>query len=329
MGVRGAANYIPALARGHKIFPEHLAGMIGLPSVGDIWYVDAANGDDSANSGTSRDDAFATVAQAYSTATANQDDVVLVVHGGGTGRTSESTAITWAKRYTHLIGATGSLRQDNRAGISFATGGSLTISENGCIFSNLTFTSSADIDSTVSLTGSYNTFNSVDFKGTSNATSADSTPWRALTITGGQENNFLSSTFGSDTMSRGVANATVEFASAASRNNFENCLFTMHNDTANTPVHVLHSDANSVDRWTRFSGCTFYSFWTNRSDKTAAVFDLSTQSTTADVIMDGAQGGNVAIGFDDWEASASGSLWFPPFSDGTDNGLLGLAVNNS
>ena len=30
----------PALKFGAKIYPEDIAGMIGLPSVGNIWYVD-------------------------------------------------------------------------------------------------------------------------------------------------------------------------------------------------------------------------------------------------------------------------------------------------
>lgn len=323
-----ASNDIPTLRYGNKIYPEDLAGVLGLPTVGSVIYVDPSSGIDT-NGGGTQEDALATVSAAYAKATSGQHDVVLISPSGGTGRASESTAISWAKRFTHLIGSSAPTVQDARAGISFATGGSLTMSENGCIFRNFTLTSSADIDSTVSLTGSYNSFSRVDFKGTSNATSADSTPWRALTISGGQENTFDECTFGADTMTRGVANSTLEFASAASRNVFNNCRFVMHNDTANTPTHVLFSGTNSVDRWVEFNTCSFYSFWTNHSDKTAAVFDLSAQTATCDVLMTGGQGANVAIGFDDWEASASNFIWFPPFSDGTDNGLLGLAVNNA
>ena len=53
MSIRGAAKHIPSLARGNKIFPEHVASLLGLPHVGNIFYVDANNGDDSANSGES------------------------------------------------------------------------------------------------------------------------------------------------------------------------------------------------------------------------------------------------------------------------------------
>src|SRR3990167_6122759 len=123
---------------GLKIKPNNLAGMIGLPHVGNIYYIDANSGSDTANSGTSQDDAFATVAQYYNTAVSGNHDVGIIAPSGGTGRTSETTAITWAKRFTHLIGSAAPTAQDARAGIGFGAGGSLVISENGCLFKTLT-----------------------------------------------------------------------------------------------------------------------------------------------------------------------------------------------
>lgn len=192
------------------------------------------------------------------------------------------------------------------------------------MFKSLTFFSSADIDETVSITGSYNSFVGMDFKGTSNATSADSTPWRALNISGGQENYFGNCSFGGNTYTRGVANATLELENSASRNFFDGCYFSMHNDTANTPVHVLLTGSSAIDREITFRDCTFYSFWTNHSDKTAAVIDASAQSATGDIIM---AGNTVAVGFDDWEAVASNIVWFMPFTATTN--AIGLAVNNA
>jgi len=320
-----AHDYYPGVKK-YKWYPEDIAGMIGLPHVGNIFYVDPNSGSDTANSGTSQNDAFKTIAVAYAACTSGQHDVVVVAPTGGTGRTAETTAITWAKRFTHLMGSAAPLAENTRAGISFGTGGSLTISENGCIFKNLTFTSSADIDESVSVTGSYNGFYNVNFKGTYNATSADSTPWRALNINGGQENYFGGCTLGSNTMTRGAANATLELESAASRNMFEDCYFTMHNDTANTPVHVLLTGTNAVDRELRFKNCTFYSFWTNHTDKTAAVFNNSADTSTSDIIMEGT---NLAVGFDDWEASASNKMWFPSYEAQDAGAYTGLAINNA
>jgi hypothetical protein len=321
-----ARDYIPALQYGNKIMPEDIAGMIGLPHVGDIYYVDPYAGSDTANSGTSQDDALATVAEAYGKCTSGKHDVVVIAPTGGSGRSAETTEITWAKRFTHLIGSAAPTAQDPRAGIEFGTGGSFTLSENGCLFKNLTFTSSADIDETVSISGNYNSFLGVDFKGTYNATSADSTPWRALNINGGKENYFGSCTFGSDTMSRGAANATVEFENAASRNVFDECRFVMHNDTANTPVHVLLTGTSAIDRWIEFKNCSFYSFWTNYADKTAGVINASAQTATGDILM---TGNNLAVGFDDWEGTASNRVWFPPYEAHDAGAYTGLAINNA
>lgn len=318
-----ARNYLSELKYGAKITPQDISGLLNLPSVGNIWYVDPTNGSDSAGNGTSQAGAFATVATALNAATANNHDVIIISPTGGTGRTAETTAITWNKRFTHLIGSAAPTMQDARAGISFSTGGSLTISENGCIFANLTFNGTADINVPVTVTGSYNSFSGVDFKGSLNATTGDDAAARALVITGGQENTFSACTFGADTYLRSTSNATVEFGSAASRNVFDGCNFIMAAD-ATTPVHVLFSGTNSVDRWLQFNDCTFYAFYTNHADKVAAVFDLSAQTATADVIM---SGNALAVGFDDWEATASNLMWFQPYTATTS--AIGLAINNA
>ena len=264
-----ARDYIPALKYGHRIYPEDIAGMLGLPHVGNIYYVDPNSGNDTSNSGTSQDDALKTVATAYGKATSGNHDVIIIAPSGGTGRTSETTAITWAKRFTHLIGSAAPTLQDVRAGISFGTGGSLTISENGCIFKNLTLTSSVDTDVTVSLTGDYNYFEGVDFKGTYNATSIGSTPWRALSMTGAEENTFVGCTIGSDTMTRSAANASLEFSTACARNVFDGCFFPVFTDDA-TALFVIADSAADMDRFTIFRSCIFHNA-VNSSSSTMTV----------------------------------------------------------
>lgn len=316
-------QYVAGLGSQFLFSPNDIAGVLGIPSVGNIFYVDPAAGSDTANSGTMMDDAFATVAAGLDACVSGQHDVVIISPTGGTGRTSETTAITWNKRFTHLIGSAAPTQQDARAGINFGTGASLTISENGCIFANVTLTGTADINVPVTITGDYNSFIGVDFKGSLNSDTGDDAAARALVLSGAQENTFTGCTFGADTFNRSAANTTVEFASAASRNVFTDCLFVMAAD-ANTPTHVLFSGTNSVDRWLQFNNCTFYAFYANHADKIAAVFDLSAQTATADVIM---SGNCLAVGADDWEASASGIMWFQPFT-ATAN-AIGLAINNS
>jgi len=321
-----ARDYIPALRYGHKIMPEDLAGVLGLPYVGKVIYVDPSGGNDTANSGNSFNDAYKTVATAYAAATSGQHDVVLIAPSGGTGRTAETTAITWGKRFTHLIGAAAPTFQDARAGMNFSgtTGtasGSLTVSENGCIFRNLTLTTTDDNNSFVTVSGDYNAFIGCDFKGALNGTTGDDTAARALVLSGGQENTFAGCTFGADTFDRSAANYTVEFAAAASRNVFDDCQFIMSSD-ATTPRHIYFSGANSIDRWVRFNNCLWYNFTTNDTAQITAAMNLATQTATGHVLLTGHQ---LLVGIDNWESTASGRLWITQHT-ATAN-AVGQAIN--
>jgi hypothetical protein len=314
-------DYNGAMKSGAKILPHNIAGLIGLPYVGKVFYVDPSGGNDTTNSGTSQNDALATVSAAFAKCTSGHHDVVIIAPTGGTGRATETTAITWNKRFTHLIGSAAPTAQDARAGISFGTGGSLTISENGCVFKSLTFNGTADINVPVTITGHYNAFIGVDFKGSLNADTGDDAAGRALYINGGQENTFAGCTFGADTFNRSTTNATVEFASAASRNVFDSCRFIMAADNVG-PNHILLTGTSAIDRWLEFKDCSFYSFWANDADKVTHVIDASAQTATGHILMTGM---NTMIGFDDWEASDSGKVWFQGYTN-TSN-VIGIAIN--
>lgn len=314
-------DYVPAMKYGAKIYPEDVAGMVGLPHVGTIYYIDASGGSDS-NSGSSQNDAFATVAKYYDTATANKHDVGIIAPSGGTGRTAETTAITWAKRFTHLVGSAAPTAQDPRAGIGFGTGGSLSITENGCLFKTLTFNGTTDINVPVTVSGDYNSFLGVDFKGSLNATTGDDTAMRCLYLNGAQENYFGGCTFGQDTIMRSAANATVEFASAASRNVFEDAKFIAAIDAA-TPVHVLFTGTSAIDRWVEFKNTSFYSFSANNGTAMTACMDLSAQTATGHVLMTG--NSCMMGGITDWEATASGRIYMQGYTN-TAN-VIGIAIN--
>lgn len=315
-----AARYIPALKDGNKIYPEDLAGMIGLPYVGNVIYVDPSGGADT-NSGQTQNDAFATVSAAYAVAVSGQHDVILIAPSGGTGRATETTAITWAKRFTHLVGSTAPTMQDARAGISFGTGGSLTISENGCLFKNLTFNGTADINVPVTISGDYNSFLGCDFKGSLNDTTGDDAAARALYIDGGQENYFGGCTLGADTFTRSTTNATLDLANAASRNFFDACDFRMFVDNAG-PVHVKLTGTSAIDRDLVFRDCSFYAISANNATPITGLMDLSAQTATGHVRMLGAA---VMQGATDWEASASGRIYMQPYTATTTT--IGIAVN--
>jgi len=85
-----AHDYYPGLKK-FKIYPEDIAGMVGLPYVGNIYYVDPTNGSDTANGGKSQNDAFASLTTAYGKTTDNNHDVIVLVPGevgSGSGTTS-------------------------------------------------------------------------------------------------------------------------------------------------------------------------------------------------------------------------------------------------
>lgn len=318
-------QFQPGLAEGHKITPNEIAGMIGLPYVGEIFYVDSSSGSDAANGGRAQNDAFATVEKAHDVATANQHDVVIEAPTGGSGRTSEAAAFTWSKNRTHLIGNAAPSSINPRAGMSFgasiATG--LTVSADGCIFSNLTIATFEDNNGLVEVTGSRNVFSNIHFAGIGHADAGDDANARVLYINGGQENNFNGCTFGLDTIARSTTNATVEFASSASRNKFFDCDFIMKADNVG-PNHILFTGTSAVDRWISFENCSWFSHWVNDADKVTHIMDLAAQTATAQVLM---KGRHLMVGFDDWEAVDSGRIYFEPYSS-TAN-AIGIGINPS
>lgn len=314
------------LSLGYKVHANDIAGMLGLPYVGDVFYVDPNSGADT-NNGKAQNKAFATVGAAFSAATAGKHDVIIIAPSStsGSGRTTETAVITWNKRCVHLIGNAASTPQNTRAGMNapaLSAGVSfLDVTADGCIFANITIAGFSDVDELVEVTGSRNRFDSVHFAGLGNATAADTAAGSSLHLTGGQENHFINCTVGLDTVTRGAANFTLELESAASRNVFENCRFIMHAD-ATSPFHVKLEGTSAIDRWVEFRDCTFYTFWTNDADKITAVFDTSEQTATGHILL---TGNTTMIGADDWEASDTGRIFLQPYIN-TAN-LTGIAVN--
>lgn len=291
---KGLRDYLPGLEQGFKILPQDLAGLVGLPHVGNIIYVDPNSGNDTANSGTSQNDALATLATAYGKMVSGAHDVVIYAPSGGTGRSAETTAITWAKRFAHVIGSAAPTAQDARAGINFAAGASITISENGCLFKNFTFTGTADVNVPVTITGDYNAFIGVDFKGSLNDTTGDDTAARALVITGADENYFGGCAIGSDTYTRSAANASLEMTGGSARNKFEGCMFPILADAA-TPVFFKAASAADIDRFVWFKDCMFHNASYSTSTTLTTGFNLHA-AVGGTVILDGCS----VLGVTDW-----------------------------
>jgi hypothetical protein len=293
------ANYVP--------IQDSVGRILGIPYVGNIFYVDGTNGSDTTGTGRTPSTALATVTAAYALTTNNNHDVIIIVPGASPGRTTEVASIIWANNFTHLIGNAAPIYNAPRAGVSFssaATSPCLTISGIGCIFKNLTITTAADLNVLVSLTGARNYFNGVAFLST-NEVAGNDTAYRIVAFDSGDgENLFDGCTFGYDSTPRTAANYTLGFEGGYGnpRNIFKNCVFTIYAD-ADAPRHAIVAHG-SCDRYAYFENCLF----TCNSDTTPPV--VLTDVFETDVCGD--QGGVfilkdcIQIGHTGWASQLTG-----------------------
>jgi hypothetical protein len=112
-----------ALQNGAKFQPKNFSGFLNIPYYGNVIYVDSVNGSDTANSGTSPDKAVASIAQAVTLATANNNDVIILMPGH-VESIATATALTLSKAGVRIIGlGTGSRRPT----ITYTTAATATI----------------------------------------------------------------------------------------------------------------------------------------------------------------------------------------------------------
>ena len=271
-----AHNYIPALKFGGKIMPEDIAGMVGLPMVGNIFYVDATNGLDT-NTGDSWGSAYKTLTKAEDSCVTHNYDVIIVAPNGTAG-TAEVATITWDKSYITVIGANAETGISQRSRIVFtvdSTDPCLTISGNGNRFLNIQLaTYQASNDVLVSLTGDRNYFNNVHFAGIGHETAGDDATARCITLTGAEENLFENCTIGLDTVARSAANANVELTSASTRNVFKGCLFLAYADNAGA-LFVKAASSGDIDRFVMFDHCMFHNAGNSAATTMTVAMSLS------------------------------------------------------
>lgn len=235
---------------------------------GEIFWVDGANGSD-ANYGK-KDSPLATLdgsSGALARCTAGKNDTVVIKNSGGTIAQScvrLSAALDWNKACTHIIAQTpvysmwsprASIRP-NLADTAFAN--FFTVSARGCLFRNIgwvtEFTTGIAASIPLTVSAPYNRFQRCQIAGMIDATSAASTTSRCLKLTAG-ENLFEACTIGVDTISRGVANANIEFASGCARNTFIDCIIPIYATAAGVLGIIVAS--GGIDRFELFRRCSF------------------------------------------------------------------------
>lgn len=260
-----------------------LGGIGGIPFTGNYYFVDPVNGLDG-NSGGSQGRALKTLYQAHYLAKDGNNDVIILIGNGqssGTARLSlanaqavDSTAtvgtLKWTKNATHLVGVCAPNMYAKRARIApptgtytqatFGSGNFVTVTGGGCFFSNFSLFNGFSTGGVNQIcwtdSGSRNAYIGVDFGGMGDAASAADAGSRSLKIglAGSGENYFNHCTIGLDTVTRGAANASIEFAGGTPRNVFEDCILPM-DASASSPFFILGTGADCIDRGNVFRRC--------------------------------------------------------------------------
>lgn len=278
---------------------------VPVPFTGDAYFVDPVNGADG-NNGRKPSAAFATLYAAHAACTSGNNDVVYLIGNGaasGSARLSlanaqvvDSTAtagtLNWTKNATHLIGICAPTSTAQRARIAppsgtytqatFGSGNFVVVSGGGCYFSNISVFNGFSTGGTNQIcwtdTGSRNCYVNVNFGGMGDAASAQNTGSRSLKVgSGGSgENTFIGCTIGLDTVTRTVANASLELAGGTPRNRFSNCVFPFQTSNAGV-LGVLGTGNACVDRYNLFENCKFV----NNIKSTSTTMTVLTSFTTA------------------------------------------------
>lgn len=306
-------------------------GMSALPFTGNAYFVDPVSGADG-NPGTAALP-LGTLLQAYTLARSGYNDVIYLMSNGLTSGTARlSATLTWAKDALHLIGICSPVAVSQRARIATTSGVNFTplvnVTGRGCLFQNIS--AFHGYDSAVTQIcwvagGERNAYVNVSIQGMGHATAAAQTGSRSLVVgvaaSGQGENTFVGCTIGLDTITRSVANYSLEFIGGTPRNVFKDCIFPAEISAA-TAAYILTAGAATVDRFQDFERCRFIN----------NVKSASTTMTQA-AVLNATSGGLflmkdcTLVGVTDWETTPTNLI----FLDGAapTNSSSGLAVNNT
>lgn len=309
---------------------------MGFPLfTGNHFFVDPVNGMDG-NTGLNAQDAFATLYRAHDQMTAGNNDVCHLIDNGesggsarlsvanktaGLGSTATDGVLEWSKSACHLVGTCAPTRVSQRARIApptgtytqatFGSGNFVVVTGDGCMFANFStyhgFSTGGTNQICWTETGQRNFYYNVHLGGMGDQASADDAGSRSLKIgTGGQgENTFVSCVIGLDTVTRGAANASIEFAGATPRNTFIDCTLPFMAD-ASTPLGIIGSGAGNMDRWQEFIGCRFIN---NVQSTSSTLSGLSTLAASSGglILMKGC----TMVGITEWgtDATSRGQIY--------------------
>jgi hypothetical protein len=257
-------------------------------TVGNVYYLNPAAGSDTSGTGSAAAP-YQTLAVAYAACSAGKNDTVVLIGDGSTTATARvESAFTWSKNATHLLGICSPTLYSQRSriaptGSTTAFANFFTVSGNGCIFQNIQwfhgFDTGVAAEICMTVTGSRNVFQNCHFAGIGDTTGSASAASRCLKIgsSGSGENLFNDCVIGIDTVTRSAANASIEFASATTRNTFRRCHIPIMTSSA-TSLGILGTGNECCDRSQVFEDCIFENAIKSTSTAMTALGSFTTAS---------------------------------------------------
>lgn len=297
---------------GRETFRSLVSQSARIPAIGDDFYVVANKTTDKfyaslLNNGVKNSKIFTSIPAAYAAITSGSGDTVYVCPGSYV----VTSALTWAKHYTNLIGLSAPNQINTRARISSviaALSPLITWSANGCVVKNVMFSQDGSHATTAAInmyvTGARNYFEGVTLRNLGALAVVDNS-CRVLKLASEDgENYFRKCTIGADTVD-GVtaANYVIEFAGTGNqRQIFDECVI-LGNGSANS-CFILATAAKCINgSWVLFKRTLF-------SNPTAGDFDAMTQGFNLSAACNGNIYfmDNLVIGATTYETSNSGVI---------------------
>jgi len=300
-------------------FPNGVSSF-GIPMTGtNIWggktyFVRPRTGKDG-NKGDDPGRALQTIQAAHDLCTAGNNDVVYYISEATTTSASGTqqlltSALTWTKSYTHLIGVCPPLAMSQRCRVGTVTAMTpmIDFDASSCVVKNFQFAQSHSHASAgavcCDIAGARNYFENVQFMNLGALAVVDDS-CRALTITSSNgENRFVNCTFGSGTMDAvTAASSLLEFvgANGTARNVFEGCYF-LGMGSANSHFFSMATTSGG-SAFQVFKECIFFNDTNGTLDEMTEGFDLNAACGTWFVMMD-----NIIYGCATYETTNSGLL---------------------
>lgn len=308
-GVSTVDNLVGALG------PLFYGGLIG-PTQGTVYFVRPRTGADS-NPGTNPGAAFKTLAHALASATANQNDIIVMCAEGNTAAATtdyQNAPLVWNKDGVHLIGVNSGPLWSQRSRIAFQAGYAaatemFTLSANGCVIQNIEmFMGVASVLPTgcMTVSGERNHIRGCHIAGFGNAAN-DIAGAYSVNLAGG-ENYFEDCTIGVDTVQLGAAaNSQLLTSAGCVRNYFRFCRVIM--DTSHATNHVfLRALAGTFDRFVWFDNTQFINaIQSGATALTEAFVVTSGGSPNGMIILSGTDTGFIGAG--KWNATSAGNVY--------------------